>query len=60
MILTDNEKYIIETLRSLPPYAKVEITADPNGKYDSYLVHKSQKVVLSNKINSTERRGANN
>ena len=47
MELTLVEKQIVELLRSLPPYCKIEITTDQNGKYDSYLVHKSQKIVLN-------------
>ena len=46
MELTKNEIAIIEELRALPPYGKIEVTADQNGKYDTYLVHKSQKIVL--------------
>lgn len=46
MELTKNEIELIQMLRSLPPYGKIEITADPNGKFDSYLVHRSQKLVL--------------
>lgn len=47
--LTPVEKSIVELLRTLPPYCKLEIMADQNGKYDSYLVHKSQKIVLTHK-----------
>ena len=47
MILTENEKKLIEMLRELPPYGKIEITADKDGKYDTFLVHKSQKIILS-------------
>lgn len=49
MELTHNEIEIIKLLRNLPPYGKIEISTDQNGKYDTYLVHKSQKIVLSNK-----------
>jgi hypothetical protein len=44
--LTKNELSIIFELRSLPPYGKIEVSADQNGKFDTYLVHKSQKIVL--------------
>lgn len=49
MELTHNEMEIIKLLRTLPAYGKIEISTDQNGKYDTYLVHKSQKIVLSNK-----------
>lgn len=44
--LTRAELDIIKELRSLEPYAKIEITADQNGKYDTYLVHKSVKKIV--------------
>lgn len=46
MILSSAEQKIIEDLRNLPPYGKIEITADQNGKYDTYLVHISQKKIV--------------
>lgn len=46
MTLSHNEIKIIEELRNLPPYGKIEITADQTGKFDTYLVHKSQKIIL--------------
>lgn len=45
--LTNVERQIIRILRTLPPYGKVEITADKEGKYGTFLVHKSEKIVLS-------------
>lgn len=50
MEITNNEKEIIKLLRELPPYGKIEISTDQNGKYDTYLVHKSQKIILSNNL----------
>lgn len=47
--LTNSEYEIIKDLRSLPPYGKIEIMADQNGKYDTYLVHKSEKKIIKNK-----------
>jgi len=49
MELTPNETTIIETIRWLNPYEKVEITKDGSGKPDYYLIHRSQKIVLINK-----------
>lgn len=46
MILSEAEKQIIEDLRKLPPYGRIEITADQTGKKDTYLVHISQKKVI--------------
>lgn len=44
--VTKAEEEIIKDLRSLPAYGKIEITADQNGKYDTYLVHKSEKKIV--------------
>lgn len=52
MLLTINEQKIIELLRELNPYERIEITKDQSGKYDSYLVHKSQKIILTTKTES--------
>lgn len=46
MELTRVEEKIINELRNLPPYGKIEITADQTGKYDTYIVHKSQKIII--------------
>lgn len=47
MQLSPNELKIIEILRSLNPYEKIEVIKDKDGKMDSYLVHRSQKIVLT-------------
>jgi len=47
MELTKVEEEIIKLLRNLPAYSKIEITVDQTGKFDSYLIHKSQKIVLN-------------
>ena len=49
MDLTQNETVIIETIRVLNPYEKIEIIKDSSGKADYYLIHRSQKLVLTNK-----------
>lgn len=49
MELTQNEKQIIQILRDAKPYEKIEITKDKDGKPDTYLMHRSQKLVLQNK-----------
>jgi hypothetical protein len=45
--LTENERKIIELLRELNPYEKIEITKDGSGKPDYYLIHRSQKIILT-------------
>lgn len=44
--MTANEQKIIEYLRSLKPYERIEIVADKNGKLNSFLVHRSHKEIL--------------
>lgn len=46
MELSENEKQIIQILRELRPFERVEITKDQLGRYDNYLVHRSQKIAL--------------
>lgn len=43
---TKNEIEIVETLRSLRAYEQMIVTADATGKPDSYLVVRSNKVML--------------
>lgn len=45
--LTKNEQYILDTVRSLKPFEKIEITADKNGKIDSFIVIRTRKVILT-------------
>lgn len=45
--LTQVEKQIVRILRTLPAYGKIEITADKEGKYGTFLVHRSEKIILS-------------
>jgi hypothetical protein len=47
MQLTAVEQKLIAILRELPPYGKIEISTDKLGKYDTFLVHKSEKIILS-------------
>lgn len=47
MNLTDNEKYIIDALRSLHPFERIEITADKLGKPNNFLIIRSTKVILT-------------
>lgn len=45
--LTDNEKWIIEMLRTLKPFESIQIVADKNGKVNNFLVIRSTKVLLT-------------
>ena len=47
--ISENEAYIIETLRSLKPFEEVRITADKQGRVNNYLVVRSCKVILTDK-----------
>ena len=47
MELTSNEKEILEHIRDLKPYEKIEVQKDQQGKPDYYIISKSQKVILS-------------
>jgi len=46
MKLTDNEKKIIEIIRELKPFERIEIIKDQTGKPDYYLLHRSQKTIM--------------
>jgi hypothetical protein len=46
MILTQTEIKIIEILREAKPFEHVDISKDNNGTIDSYIVHRSQKIIL--------------
>jgi len=45
--MTDNEKQIIQYLRELKPFERIEITASKDGKLDNFLVHRSSKIILT-------------
>lgn len=47
--LTQNELAILRVIRELKPYERIEVTKDKDGKWDTYLVHRSQKYVLKPK-----------
>lgn len=44
--LSQNEKRIVEQLRTLKPYETIAITADAQGRPDSFLLQRSSKVLL--------------
>ena len=43
--LTQNELRLIAAIRSLHPFEKVTISADKEGKIDSYIVERSYREV---------------
>ena len=45
--LTENERWIIETLRSLKPFEMVQINADKGGKVNHFLIIRSTKTILT-------------
>jgi len=48
--LTENEKSIIEFLRQSRPYEKIIISKDSQGKPDSYIITREQKIILTTVI----------
>lgn len=44
--VTKNEKKIIDILKKLKPFEKIEIVADQNGRFDYYIVYHSYKEIL--------------
>lgn len=47
--MTQNEQTILNILRDLKPFERVEIVADKLGKLDQFLVHRQTKVILTDK-----------
>jgi len=45
--LTENEKTIIQFLREAKPYETILIRKDTQGKPDSYLITREQKIILN-------------
>lgn len=48
--LTPSEERIINELRNLKPFEKLEVNADNQGRYDKFLVFKSQKFILDSGV----------
>ena len=42
--LTQNERDIIDIMREIKPFESIEIKKDSNGKADSYIVKREQKI----------------
>lgn len=47
MNLTKNEQTIIDFLREAKPYEQITIIKDKDGKTDTYIVQRSQKIILT-------------
>lgn len=47
IVLTPQEEYIIKILREAKPYEQITITKDKCGLPDTYLVLRSQKIMIS-------------
>lgn len=45
--LTSQEEYIIKILREAKPFEQITITKDKGGLPDTYLVLRSQKIMVS-------------
>jgi len=45
--ISTNEWLIIQILRTLKPFERVEIVADKEGKVNNYLITRSSKVMLT-------------
>lgn len=45
--MTPNEERILAIVRELKPFERIEISKDQTGRMDSYLIHRSQKIVLT-------------
>lgn len=47
--ITPNEQEVINVIRSLEPYERVEIMADNSGRLDYYIVVRTKKMILTAK-----------
>jgi len=47
--ISENEKYILEILRSLAPFERFEVVADKGGKVNNYMIIRSTKTLLTDK-----------
>lgn len=47
--ISPNEAVIIQMVRSLNPFERLEIVADKLGKVNHFLIHKSSKVLLTDR-----------
>lgn len=47
IILSKQEEYIINMLREAKPYEQITITKDKEGKMNTFLILRSQKIMVS-------------
>lgn len=45
--LSKQEEYIINILREAKPYEQITITKDKNGQINTFLILRSQKIMVS-------------
>ena len=45
--ITPGERKLLEIIKSLKPFERVEVTADKDGKVDTFFVHRQSKVIIS-------------
>lgn len=46
--MSNSEKQIIEILRELKPFERIEIVKDSQGRPDHYFIVRTQKIVIHN------------
>lgn len=46
-VISEQEKYLIELIREARPFEIIEIHKDKMGKPDTYLVKRSQKILIN-------------
>lgn len=47
--ISENEKNILDIIREIKPFESIEIRKDNNGKLDSYIVKREQKIHFDKK-----------
>jgi len=47
IILSKQEEYIINILREAKPYEQITITKDKSGQINTFLILRSQKIMVS-------------
>ncbi len=47
MPISPQEEYLIKLIREAKPYEVIEIHKDKDGRADSYLIKRSQKILVS-------------
>lgn len=45
--ISPGERNLLEIVKSLKPFERVEIIADKDGKADTFFVHRQSKVIIN-------------